>query len=88
MLSTGSLKDAQLLASSDSDIFALVAANGRAKDKNKDGLGLLLYKNKIVECARMALFHPCAFDDPRGRFFVRAKPELCNNGGLDMSGRE
>ena len=55
-------------------------------DKNKDGLGLFLYK--IVEGARMAFFHPCAFDDPRGRFFVRAKPELCNNGGLDMSGRE
>ncbi len=31
MLSTGSMKDAPLLASSDSDIFALVAANGRAK---------------------------------------------------------
>jgi len=30
MLSTGSLKDAPFLASSDSDIFALVAANGRA----------------------------------------------------------
>jgi len=27
---------------------------------------------KIVDCARMD-FHPCAIDDPRGRFFVRAK---------------
>jgi len=25
-------------------------------------------------------FHPCAIDDPRGRFFVRAMSKLCNNG--------
>jgi len=47
-------------------------------DKNKNGLGLFLFK--IVDCARMAI-HPCAIDDPRGRFFVRAKSQLCNNGG-------
>jgi len=50
MLSTGSLKDAQLLASSDSDIFALVAANGRAMDKNKDSAEVLY---KIADWARM-----------------------------------
>jgi hypothetical protein len=69
MLSTGSLKDARLLASSDSDVFSLVAANGRAKDKSNDGFGLSLYK--IADCVRTA-FRPCAIDDPRGRFLVRA----------------
>jgi hypothetical protein len=51
--------------------------------KNKDGLGLLL--SKIVDCARMD-FHPCAIDDPRERFFVRAKSQLCNNCGRDLAG--
>jgi len=37
--------------------------------KNKGGVGFLY---EIVDCARMA-FHPCAIDDPRGRFLVRAK---------------
>jgi len=46
----------------------LVAASGSAKDKNKDSAGVLF---EIVDCARCA-FHPCASDDPRGRFFVRA----------------
>jgi hypothetical protein len=35
---------------------------------------------KIVDHARMA-FHPRAIDDPRGRFFVREKSQLWNNGG-------
>jgi hypothetical protein len=39
MLSTGSLKDAQLLPSSDSNVFSLVAASGRAMDKTPNGLG-------------------------------------------------
>ena len=47
MLSTGSLNDAPLLASSDSDIFALVAANGRAMDKSKDSAGV---SYKIADC--------------------------------------
>ncbi|MBI5909451.1 MAG: hypothetical protein HY848_05830 [Betaproteobacteria bacterium] len=51
MLSTGSLNDAPSLASSDSDIFTLVAANGRAKDKSNNRLGLILYE--IVDSARM-----------------------------------
>jgi hypothetical protein len=38
-------------------------------EKSKISLGLFL--SKIVDCARM-VFHPCAIDDPRGRFFVRA----------------
>jgi hypothetical protein len=38
-------------------------------DKSKGGLGLFL--SKIVDCVRTA-FRPCAIDDPRGRFFVRA----------------
>src|SRR5450759_5105764 len=25
-------------------------------------------------------FHPCAIDDPRGRFLVRATSQLCNKG--------
>jgi len=48
-------------------------------DKNKVGLGLLLYK--IVECARMKKRHPRAFDDPRGRFFVRATSETLQQRG-------
>jgi len=39
MLSTGSLKGAPLLASCDSDIFALVAANGRAMVNTKRSAG-------------------------------------------------
>jgi hypothetical protein len=45
-------------------------------DKNKDSAGVLY---KIVDCARIA-FDPCAIDDPRGRFFVRAISQICNNG--------
>jgi len=30
-------------------------------------------------------FHPCAIDDPRGRFLVRATSQLCNNAGLGLS---
>jgi 2-methylaconitate cis-trans-isomerase PrpF len=25
-------------------------------------------------------FHPCAIEDPRGRFYVRAKSQFCDNG--------
>jgi|ERR1019366_6801727 hypothetical protein len=31
--------------------------------------------------ARGCAFHPCAIDDPRGQFFVRAILQLCNNKG-------
>jgi hypothetical protein len=49
--------------------------------RSKDGLGLLL--SKIADCARMD-FHPCAIDDPRGRFFVRATSQRCNNGSVPL----
>ncbi len=35
--------------------------------------------------ARGCAFHPCAIDDPRGRFLVRATSMLCNDGGRDLS---
>ena len=38
-------------------------------DNTKNGLGLSLSK----------------IEDTRGRLFVRAKSELCNNGGRDLS---
>jgi len=44
-------------------------------DKSNNGLRLHLYK--IVDCVRMA-FRPCAIDDPRGRFLVRAIVQPCN----------
>ena len=44
-------------------------------DKSNSGLGL----SKNVDRVRMA-FHPRAIDDPRGRFFVRAKSQLYDNG--------
>jgi len=46
--------------------------------KNQAGLGLLFYKT--ADCARIG-FHPRAIDDPRGRFFVRAKQKPGNDGG-------
>jgi hypothetical protein len=51
-------------------------------DKSNNGLRLILYK--IADHSRMA-FHPCAIDDPRRRFFVRAKSQRCNNVGRDLS---
>jgi hypothetical protein len=64
MLSTGSLKDAQLLPSSDSNVFSLVAANGRAMVKSKNGVVLPLYK--IADCARTA-FRPRKIPIPQQR---------------------
>jgi hypothetical protein len=32
--------------------------------------------------ARGCALHPRAIGDPRGRFFVREKLQLCNNGGM------
>jgi len=46
-----------------------IRAENAVMDKNKDSLGLLLYK--IVDCERMS-FYPFTIDDPRGRIFVRA----------------
>jgi len=79
MLSTGSLKDAQLPASSDSDIFALVAANGRAKNKSKSGLGWFLYK--IVDCTRMRFSSVCNRRSARTAFRPRNIATLQKTGG-------
>jgi hypothetical protein len=51
-------------------------------DKNKNDVTGLI---KIVDYARMALFHPCVIDDPRGRPFVRATLHLCNKAARDIS---
>ncbi len=46
-------------------------------DKNKVVRGGFYTRSSIAHgCA----FHPCAIDDPRGRSFVRAKSQLCNDG--------
>jgi len=50
-------------------------------DKSKDSLALLLYK--IADCERM-VFYPFTIGDPRGRLFVRAKLQLCNNWRRDL----
>jgi hypothetical protein len=47
---------------------------------SKQGAGALY---KIADCARMKC-HPCAIGDPRGRFCVRAKSQLCNNAARDL----
>jgi hypothetical protein len=51
-------------------------------DKGNNVRGCFL--SKIADWARMG-FHPCPIGDPRGRFFVRAKSQLCNNAGRDLS---
>jgi len=53
-----------------------IRAENTVMDKNKDSAGVLY---KIADCIRMS-FYPCAIDDPRGRFLVRATSQLRNNG--------
>jgi len=48
---------------------------------NKDGVGSYTRSSIAHGCAVYA----CAIDDPRGRFFVRARSQLCNNGERDLS---
>jgi len=57
-----------------------IRAENTVLDKNKDSVGF--YTRSPIACG--CAFHPCAMDDPRGRFFVRATSQLCNNGGRDL----
>jgi len=43
--------------------------------------GLRFYTRSSI--ARGYAFHPCAIDDPRGRFFVRAKSQFRSNEGAN-----
>ncbi|HEY5293198.1 MAG TPA: hypothetical protein VIJ43_12895 [Burkholderiales bacterium] len=61
----------------------IIRTKSMVPDKGNNGLGLFL--SKIADCARMA-FHPCAIDDPRGRFLVRAKSKLCNGARFKSPG--